>query len=308
MDAGLMDRRELQDLVSDLDSEKLYKSIQSDINKKGNVFSLRRRDWLGYTMKAAAAILVMITASLFSIAHQEYVADQIGEPKPVVFQTGDEENRNITLGDGTEIRLNSNSEIIVSRDFMEGKREVTLTGEAYFDVEHNPERPFIIHSHQSSVEVLGTAFNVRSIENQKNVQVAVVEGQVALRGAKKGTDSKELSAILSKNQYGYLDLENRVLNVDDIAVDNYLAWKSGRFQFEDLSMKQVCTQLSRIYSIECSFSANEIEDLTLTASFTNESIEKTLEVIAMSLELDYELQDDIVRWTEEDSVPFNQAK
>ena len=146
------------------------------------------------------------------------------------------------------------------------------------------------------------------MENQKNVQVAVVEGQVALRGAKNGADSKELSAILSKNQYGYLDLENRVLNVDDIAVDNYLAWKSGRFQFEDLSMKQVCTQLYRIYSMECSFGDAEISNLKLTANFTNESIEKTLKVIAMSLELDYEMQDDIVKWTEEDSVPFNQAK
>ena len=121
MDAGLMDRRELQDLVSDLDSEELYRSIRADIRKNRNVFYLQRRDWLGYTMKAAAAVLVMITASLFSIAHQEYVADQIVEPKPVVFQTGDEENRNITLGDGTEIQLNSNSEIIVSRDFMKEK-------------------------------------------------------------------------------------------------------------------------------------------------------------------------------------------
>jgi len=308
MDSGLMDRKELQDLVSDLDSERLYKSIQAEIRKKRNVFSLHRRDWVGYTMKAAAAVLVIITASLFSISHQQYVAEQVVEQQPVFFQTGDEENRSITLSDRTEIRLNKNSEVIVSADYMNGKREVTLSGEAYFDVEHNPDQPFIIHANQSSVEVLGTAFNVRSVEDQKNVQVAVLEGRVALQGAKNGADSEELSVILSKNQYGYLDLENRSLNVDDVAVGNYLAWKSGRFNFEELTMEQVCRQLNRIYDIECSYSGNEIRDLKLTASFSNESLEKALEVISMSLELDYERQDEIVKWTEEHSAHLNEVK
>lgn len=308
MDSGLMDRKELQDLVPELDSEGLYHSIQNNIRKKRNVFSLHRRDWLGYTMKAAAAVLVIITASLFSISHQQYVAEQVVEQQPIFFQTGGEENRNITLGDGTEIRLNQNSEIIVSAGFMKGAREVRLNGEAYFDVEHNPDRPFIIHANQSTVEVLGTAFNVRSVEEQGNVQVAVVEGRVAFRGAKNGTGSEELSVILSKNQYGYLDLENRALNVDDIAVENYLAWKSGEFHFNELTMQQVCTQLNRIYSIECSFSGNEIRDLKLTANFSNETLERTLEVISMTLEIDYEKQNDIVKWSEEHSAHLNEVK
>jgi ferric-dicitrate binding protein FerR (iron transport regulator) len=238
-----------------------------------------------------------MTASLFSISHQQYVDGQIVEQQSIYFQTGDEENRNITLGDGTEIRINENSEVIVSADYMKGKREVTLSGEAYFDVEHIPDRPFIIHANHSSVEVLGTAFNVKSIEEQKNVQVAVVEGKVALRGAKNGFDSEELSVILSRNQYGYLDLEKRILNVDDIAVENYLAWKSGRFQFEDLSMQQVCTQLNRIYSIECNFGDDEIRDLKLTANFSNESLHKTLDVISMTLEVEYKLREEKVYWS-----------
>jgi len=308
IDAGLMDRRELEELVPELNSEELFSAIQKDIRKTPGLFSLHRRNWPGYTMKAAAAALVMITASLFSIAHEEYVAEQIAEHAQVIFQTGDEENRNITLGDGTKIRLNSNSEITVSAGFMKGERELTLTGEAFFDVEHNPDQPFIIHANESSIEVLGTAFNVKSIKNQKSVQVAVVEGRVAFRGAKNGVDSEELSVTLSRNQYGYLDLENRVLNVDDFAVENYLAWKSGRLAFNELTMRQVCMQLNRIYSIECSFSVNEIEELKLTANFSNESLEKTLEVISMSLELEYEMQDEIVKWAEEHSVPSNQSK
>jgi len=96
--------------------------------------------------------------------------------------------------------------------------------------------------------------------------------------------------------------------VDDIAIGNYLAWKSGRLEFDEVKMGQVCTQLNRIYSIDCRFSVNEIEELKLTANFSNESLEKTLDVISMSLELEYEIQDDIVKWAEEHSVPSNQSK
>jgi ferric-dicitrate binding protein FerR (iron transport regulator) len=264
--------------------------------RKKNVFSLRRTDWLGYTVKAVAAVFVILTASLFTMNHQQYLVQQVVESEPVVFQTEDEEHRTITLGDGTLIRMNSNSELVVSPSFMKGTREITLTGEAYFEVEHNPEQPFIIYANQSKVKVLGTAFNLRSVENHKNVQVAVIEGRVAFQGETNGTESDELSVILSKNQYGYLDLDNRLMKVDDKAVENYLAWKSGRFNFKELSLENTCIQLNRIYGTDCSFDDSEIRSLKLTANFTNESLNKTLNVIAMTLEVEYELRNDQVNW------------
>jgi len=295
-DKNLMENNSLRKMVPDLDSDKLYTSIQLSIQKRKNIFSLRRTDWLGYTVKAAAAVLVILTASLFTITHQQYVAQQVVDPEPVVFQTEEDEHRTITMGDGTVIRMNSNSKLVVSPGFMKGTREITLVGEAYFDVEHNPDRPFIIYANQSTVEVLGTAFNLRSVENQKNVQVAVLEGRVAFRGAKIGADSGELSVILSKNQYGYLDLENRSMKVDDKAVKNYLAWKSRRFNFEELSLENVCIQLNRMYGTKCSFEDSEIRSLKLTANFTNESLEKSLNVIGMTLGVEYELRNDHVKW------------
>lgn len=297
VDEGLMDRLELEELVPELDSENLYSAIQGEIRNKRNVFSLHRRDWIGNTVKAAAAILVIVSASLFSITHERYLADQVHELQPIVFQTGDEENRNITLSDGTEIRLNSHSEIVVSQSYLKGTREVNLTGEAYFDVAHNPDQPFIIHANQSTVEVLGTAFNVRSVAGQQNVQVAVIEGRVSFRGAENGPGQEQLSVILSKNQYGYLDLKNRFMNVDDLAVENYLAWKSGSFNFEELTMKQVCTQLNRIYNIQCQFTDELIPNMHLTAYFSKKSMEKTLEVIALSLKLEFEMNDNVVSWS-----------
>lgn len=298
IDIDLMDRRELMELVPELNSEKLYSAIQKDIRKAPGVFSLHRIDWIRYAIQVAAAVLVIATASVFSNSYEKYVEEkQLAEQQPVIFITHEEENRNITLADGTEIRMNSNSEIWVSSGYLKGTREITLSGEAFFDVEHNPEQPFIIHTNRSSVEVLGTAFNVRSREDQGNVQVAVVEGRVSFRGAENEPGQEQLSVILSKNQYGYLNLDKRSMNVDDMAVENYLAWKSGWFNFEELTMQQVCIQLNRIYSIRCDFEDSEISSSKLTASFSNETLEKTLDVISMTLEVGYELRDEEVFWS-----------
>lgn len=298
VDAGLMDRKELKELVPDLDSNKLYSSIQAEIQSKPGLFSLNRTDWIGHVMKVAATVLVVAAAFFFSLTYEKHLGEnQEADRQPIVFQTQDEENRNIILVDGTNISLNSNSKITVSADYLQGSREITLNGEAYFDVAHNPDKPFIIHANQSSVEVLGTAFNVRSHPAQNNVQVAVVDGRVVFQNTvSSGIGTEELSVTLSKGQYGYMDLTQRTILVDGLAVENYLAWKEGRFAFEGLTLSQVCTQLNRIYEIECSFENSSISELKLTSNFTNESPEKTLDVIALSLGVEYETENGQTFW------------
>ena len=297
VDAGLMDRKELKDLVPDLDSDRLYQSIRSEIRSKPGIFSLHRTDWVGYAVKIAATFLVIATASFFTLNYERNLADlQSVEQQPIVFQTLDEENRNIVLVDGTNISMNSNSRIVIASDYLKGKREITLVGEAYFDVARNPDQPFVIHANQSTVEVLGTAFNVRSNPGQDNVQVAVVEGKVSFQNRSGNSAVEDLSVTLSKGQYGYLDLNQRTLLVDDLAVENYLAWMDGRFVFDGLTLQQVCTQLDRIYDIECSFEKSSISELKLTSTFTNESPEKSFDVIALSLGVEYSVESGRVHW------------
>jgi ferric-dicitrate binding protein FerR (iron transport regulator) len=226
-----------------------------------------------------------------------YADEQVVEREPIHFQTNNEVNREITLSDGSVIRLNKNSEVIISENFMHGTREIELKGEAFFDVAHNPDQPFIIHANESDVEVLGTSFNVKSHPEDSNVQVAVVDGRVAFRNVNSTPESETLSVTLSKGQYGYMDIQKRTILVDDLAVENYLAWKSGRFEFENLTLQQVCTQLNRLYDIECSYSDLGIQNLMLTASFSNESVEKTLEVISLSLDIEYEHTENSVHWS-----------
>lgn len=301
-DRDLMDRKDFQSAVTSLDSEKLFSSIQEEIKKKKKIYFLRKTDWVGYSIKAAAVVLVILTTALFTFTHERDTKGQIAEKEPVIFQTEEEQHREITLSDGSVVRLNKNSEIVISEDYMRDKREISLTGEAYFDVAHHSEKPFIIQTGNSSIEVLGTSFNVRSVSDRDNVQVAVMDGRVSF-SAMEGEKTERASVVLSKGQYGYLDVKESSIAVDEIAIDNYLAWKSGRFIFDELTLNQVCTQLNRLYSLDCSFEDDELGNLHLTANFSNESLDKTLSVIALTLDIEYQMNEEKIIWTEQSISP-----
>ncbi len=293
-DVELMDRVDLRDLVPILNSNELYNSIQLNIKKKRNVLSIKRTDWLSYTVKVAAAVLVIFTAYIFVMSHENYLAGQVVVEESIIFNTGDEQHREIRLSDGTVVRLNNNSEVLLSENFQKETRELSLSGEAYFDVAHDPEHPFIINANSSSIEVLGTAFNVRAISDQANVQVAVVEGKVSFKN--EFNLEEQQPVILTKGQFGYLDIDKGEILVEEFAINNYLAWKSGRFNFEMNTLHQVCVQLDRLYNLDCNFSDPKLSNLHLTANFSNESLDKTLSVIALTLDLDYERNNNQVKW------------
>lgn len=297
-DRGLLERKDLRStgFDSELDSEKLFSAIQEVIRKKKKKFTLKKTDWLGYSMKVAAAVLVIIIASLFTIIHENYAVDQITKQETVIFHTDEEQHREITLSYGSIIRLNEKSEIVISEDFFGEKREIRLKGEAYFDVAHNPEKPFIINTSHSTIEVLGTAFNVREVAGQSNVQVAVVDGMVSFSAAGVGHPERP-SVVLSKGQFGYLNVKDKTLKVDEVAIDNYITWKSGRFVFDELTLEEVCTQLNRLYNLACIFESQELSKLNLTSNFSNESVDKTLSVIALSLQIDFKKEEDRVYWS-----------
>jgi transmembrane sensor len=278
----------------DPDSDKILKSIQGTIRKQE--FRKKRKQQVIYPIfKAAASILVVLAASYFYQNVYIPESEDISEYVPIHYATSEEEQRKITLGDGSTIQLNSNSEIRVSGDYMAGDRVIELLGEAYFDVAHKADSPFLVHVNGSSVEVLGTAFNVRSYRDSRNIQVAVTEGRVEFRS--NGIRNDEMSVILNRGQFGYLDFSINQMIVDEFAIENYLSWMSGELVFEDLSLEKVCTQLNRLYDLTCDFGDQALKELRLTANFSDDSMEKTLSVIALTLDIDYSLENDRVDWS-----------
>jgi len=152
----------------------------------------------------------------------------------------------VNLSDGTRVWLNSQSSIHFPIVFNGGERKVSITGEAYFEVAHNPDKPFIVESREQEIRVLGTHFNVMSYSNEASVKTTLVEGSVAVKNArgsiilKPGQQSETTSTTIKLNK-----------NTD---IDNAVAWKNGRIQFADADIQSIMRVLSRWYDIDVEYS------------------------------------------------------
>lgn len=294
-DLSLLEDERIQAFVSENKSELIWTEIKKDIGSSQK-YRYGNRQKSGFHWRSVAAVFIVLTSSMFYFWSDSFVSED-PPPEPIYYQAGEEEQRTITLGDGSEIRLNSNSEIWISATFGESEREVKLNGEAYFKVIHDEEKPFIIHTSDASVKDLGTAFNVRAFPDDDNVQVAVTEGKVTLWSDEQ---REEEATELDPGQFGYLSLDDHSIEVDEFGNKNYLSWMNGRMEFEDMPLREVSKQLSRIYGVSFEYETPRLKELVLSSTFERKSLEKALEVIALTLELDYSREEDTVKWEASD--------
>ncbi len=151
----------------------------------------------------------------------------------------------LTLADGTRIWLNSESSLRYPTAFIGKYRKVEITGEAYFEVAHNADRPFIVSKGDMDVHVLGTHFNVNAYDDQTNIKVTLLEGSVKV--SKEGRP-----AILVPGQQAQFT-KNGEMKIAYANTDEAVAWVHGRFSFEDERLENILTQLSRWYNVDVVF-------------------------------------------------------
>ncbi len=265
--------------LSSSEYDKLYHLINKQINKK------RIRDLHFY--KAAATIVLLvglffgIFGSLFHLhfKHQNNLS--------WVEYTAKDSLRNITLPDGTHVCLNAHSKLSFEKNFNDlNKRNVWLSGEAFFEVSKNPEKPFIIDIDNAFITVLGTKFNVKSRDINKKL-VAVKEGKVAFQ---KKHSFKKL--YLTANEIGVLDEQNQLKKVSQ-PVQNYFSWFNEYLEFDNTSIATVIQQLKDIYNVDIIVQNKEIEEISFTAYMHTAPIDKILNQLAYSLELNLYKQNNI---------------
>ncbi|MFH5832176.1 FecR family protein [Halalkalibaculum sp. DA384] len=297
-DIDLLKDERITPLMSEIRSEKMWDTIESGIEAtptdKYLTPSGRKSNY--YWQVAAVALVVLVSSVVvFSnwadMNQQSQVAEQ-----PVLYKAGEDQHKLLSLSDGTKIRLNSNAQIQISEGYGRSEREVTLTGEAYFEVIHDETRPFVIHTPGASIKDLGTAFNVKADPDEDNVQVAVTEGKVSMWTERQ---NEEEATELVPGQFGYIDLEQRTIQVDEFGVNNYLSWMNKRLEFNEAPLDKVSLQLSRIFDLSFNYSDEELKRLTLSTDFQYGSVEKVLEVVSMTLHIDYERKDNSVIWVKD---------
>lgn len=179
----------------------------------------------------------------------------------------------ITLPDGTDVWLNANSSISYPTAFAGKERNVSITGEAYFEVATDAERPFTVNVNRMEVLVLGTHFNINAYADESTINTTLLEGAVLVRA---GSTAKLLMPGKQSRVSQTGAITNEVAKVD---ASNTVAWKNGYFSFEEADIPTVMRQLSRWYNIEVRYN-DKVPEGTFTGeigrSLTQEQLLKVL--------------------------------
>lgn len=191
-----------------------------------------------------------------------------------------------TLPDGSRVILNKQSELTYQENKGNNQRIVLLKGEAFFEVTHNPRKPFIVGAGNAHARVVGTSFNVSAYEGRE-VEVLVTEGKVKLSGSY--PDETDTSfVILEKGMKGRLGIDKKKPQIVEQKHPDELFWLHHRLVFDETTLKLVFEILEKHYDISINVKNDTILAYKLTTIFTEESIDNILRVIESTFKLDIE--------------------
>lgn len=188
----------------------------------------------------------------------------------------------LTLSDGTKVWINSESKLSYPVAFNGEKREVTLSGEAYFEVAHNKNHPFIVHCNGNRVEVTGTEFNTEAYEGGKTT-TTLVSGGVVLTG-------NSGSVILTLGMQGIIS--GNEISTLSVNANQFSSWKDGLFEFDNITLGDIVMKLSRWYDVDFVFEDASLANFTFTATFPkNENLSFIVKLIERISSAQFSLTD-----------------
>jgi len=195
----------------------------------------------------------------------------------------------VQLSDGSRVILGAASRLRYERDFGERDRTVTLEGEAYFDVVHNPAKPFRVRTIEGTAEDVGTAFVVRAYR-MTPLQVVVADGAVVLRAA--GTrEARPDSLLLTRGQLGRVLPSGNLAPRTSVNPDGYLAWTRGELAFDQASLAEVAEELSRWYDADVRLARPELADRHFTGRFSRRNLADAVRLVAAVVDVSVQQTD-----------------
>jgi ferric-dicitrate binding protein FerR (iron transport regulator) len=226
-------------------------------------------------LKIAATFLLLCISSY--LVYQSFFRSDIYN-----IQSGGK-SMHAVLPDGSEVWLNAESRLTYHKGFVKD-REVTLEGEAFFDVEKDREHTFTIRANDVVVQVLGTSFNVRAYQSEILTEVFVVTGKVSVK-----TDDENQNIVLLPGMTGVLSHNNHQLSINTEADANRLAWKNKELVFKKTPLRNVVKTLSFYFKKDFTIRNKELNNCRFTGSFKDPSLDEVLESLRLALDLDLKI-------------------
>lgn len=208
------------------------------------------------------------------------------EPELQMFATA-ENIENVGLSDGSIVSMNENTTMIVPEQFTGKTREIEMEGEAFFDIEPDKEKPFIIKAEDAYIKVLGTSFNVKALDTSPEIEVYVEDGVVLLYAVDEITNDTA-SVLLNVGETGLYDKDTKeVKKVGETDIE-VLYWLNKTLIFEETELWRVFEILEITFEVSITLQDSSVNNCKLNATFKNERIDYILEVIAITFGLEIE--------------------
>lgn len=257
-----------------------------------------RRNRLGAGM--AITCILLVAGGVWGLRTQK----KVNKPELVSeISTRHGSRSKVTLPDGSTVFLNVSSRLTYDYG-NENSRQVTLDGEAYFDVVKDEQRPFMIHTGKMDITVLGTSFNVRAYKGDKTMETSLIQGkvEVTIKGdIPKKVILSPLQKIVLYNVEAHrinkvpdaIQPEKEDFHIREVSINQEdslvaeIAWKENYLVFNNERFEDIAVQLERWYDVEIIFEDKQMKDARFTGTFINETVNETLEALRFTSPFHY---------------------
>ncbi len=261
--------------------EMAWKKVSTELglneNKRvGKVVTMpSRTNQLLYKIAASIVILLGVTWIYTS---------KFSEPEMLKFATLANEQKEIVLPDNSKVFLNANTTITYPEGFKGNTREISLEGEAFFEITKDASHPFIIHTAKAYTKVLGTSFNILARKNSEEIVVSVKTGKVEV-----GIDEQH-NVQLEPGYTANVNLVNKEVEKVITPSENYLSWKTKEIIFTDITIAEVISFMETYYDVKVEANT-EILDCHFTGKFNDPSLTELLNVLELSNGIKFEIKE-----------------
>lgn len=248
-------------------------TTQQRINKR-KTFQLR--PWM---YAAAMIVVVFICGTVAFQTGKRVIQNQLTE---ISIEAPYGSKTKLYLPDGTLVWLNAGSKMSYAQNFGINERALNLTGEAYFEVTKNKDVPFIVHTNELDVKVLGTKFNFRNYQDDLEAKVCLLEGKVAL-----STQQKETT--LHPDQQALFDKKTGKLLISSTKAAYSAEWTNDRLYFDEALLPDIVKELERSYNIKITIADAELNSIRFYGNFRRreQSIQEIMDVLSSTDKMTY---------------------
>lgn len=274
---------EVQGRMFERVKSQMHNAVQ-ELNRRKQKRTMRIRRLFQY----AAVILLIIIAGIGGHLYTVSQTNPTATDKSYLVQTGKGQRANITLPDGTVVWLNSYTQLHYNANYGATQRVVSLTGEAYFEVAKDKEKPFIVETAGMNVEALGTTFNVKAYREDSQIIATLFSGSVRV-------SSDRDNVILSPDENATFERRSGKLAIHKLDNSSYAKmWRNNDLVFNGETLEEIAVLLNRMYNVQIAFKSERIKQYRFSGVICNNSLDNVIELISLTSPITYETRGDTI--------------